>query len=345
MNIEPRITRLRALAAAVVVTAQLLTAASVSARSPASAPVTAPGLTKVDVASGTLVGTYYAPADGKRHPAIVVLGGSEGGLHAADAQRFAQHGYAALALAYFGIDPLPKELSAIPVETVTRGIDWLAARPEVDRAHIGIEGGSKGAELALLAATRDSRIRAVAVVAPTAYVWFGLAFGSGAPETSSWSAGGTPVPYVPSDTTADAAVGRAFQRGGTISFRDTFDASLASATAATRTDATIPVERIGGPVLCIAGDDDHEWNSVDACNAIHARRHAARRDASDAVVVEHGAGHALPFSGAPAAASYQATPITTILLGGSPEANGRGGADAFTRIVAFFNHALNPTMP
>src|SRR6202011_4756293 len=72
-----------------------------------ASPSAAQELTNVSVASGTLVGAYFAPADGKRHPAIVVLGGSEGGLHPADARMFAQHGYAALALAYFGVDPLP----------------------------------------------------------------------------------------------------------------------------------------------------------------------------------------------------------------------------------------------
>ena len=163
-------------------------------------------LTEVQVAQGSLVGTFVVRADGKRHPGIVVLGGSEGGLHAEEARLFAAHGYAAFALAYFGVAPLPKELSAIPVETVTRGIDWLAARPEVDARRIGIEGGSKGAELALLVASRDPRIHAVVVVAPSAYVWFGLAFASGAPQTSSWSTGGAPVAYVPSDAAADAAV-------------------------------------------------------------------------------------------------------------------------------------------
>ena len=295
-------------------------------------------LTEVPVAQGSLVGTFVVPADGKRHPAIVVLGGSEGGLHAGDARLFAAHGYAALALAYFGVDPLPKRLTAIPLETVTHGIDWLAARPEVDPARIGIEGGSKGGELALLAASRDLRIRATAAVVPSAYVWFGLAFDSSA-ETSSWSAAGVPVPYIPSDTTADAAIGRAFQTGGTISYRETYQASFAAAPAAVRERAAIPVERIAGPVICIASENDREWDSTAACRAVHDRRHAAGRDTNDVLAVEPGAGHALPFSGQPAPGSIQAGPAT-IVLGGSPEANARGGADAFSRIVAFFDRTL-----
>jgi acetyl esterase/lipase len=298
----------------------------------------APELLREAVSRGTLVGTYYAPADGKKHAAVVVLGGSEGGFHDADARRFAEHGYAALALAYFGVDPLPKQLSAIPIETVTTGIDWLAARPEVDPARIGIEGGSKGAELALVVASRDTRIRATAAIVPTALVWFGLAFGSG-PETSSWSAKGIPLPYVPSDPVADAAVGQAYATHGTISFRDTFNASWNAASQAVRENAAIPVERIVGPILCVAGADDREWDSPGACRTIEARRRAAKHSAGDETVIEPDAGHLLPFSGTPVSGSLQAGPVT-MQMGGTADGNGRGGADAFAHVLSFFARTL-----
>ncbi|HWT04361.1 MAG TPA: acyl-CoA thioester hydrolase/BAAT C-terminal domain-containing protein [Xanthomonadales bacterium] len=322
--------RLAAAAIASAVAAALLLFGAVAAR--------ADDLVRVPVAGGSLVGTFFAPADGKRHPAIVVLGGSEGGLHDDQARVLAEHGYAALALAYFGIDPLPGKLRAIPVETVSRGIDWLVARAEVDGARIGILGTSKGGELALLAASREPRIRATAAIVPSAYVWFDLAFDGGG-ETSSWSAAGAPVAYIPSDPAADMAVGRAFAGGGAVSFRDTFSASYAAASTAVRERATIPVEKIAGAVLCIAGGDDREWDSPAACTMVRDRRHAAGRDAKDEAMVEPGAGHALPFSGKPAPGSYPAG-LATIVLGGTPEANGRGGADARDRVIAFFNKVL-----
>ncbi len=295
-------------------------------------------LVRVPVAGGSLVGTFFAPGDGKRHPAIVVIGGSEGGLHDEQARLLAEHGYATLALAYFGVDPLPQKLRTIPVETVSRGIDWLVARPEVDRARIGLLGTSKGGELALLAATREPRIRATVAMVPSAYVWFDLAF-DGSPETSSWSANGAPVPYIASDPVADMAVGRAFGSGGAVSFRDTFAASFAAAPTAARERAAIPVEKIAGPVLCIAGEDDREWDSAGACAIVHDRRHAAGRDAQDAVFVEPGAGHGMAFSGKPTPRAYPAG-AATIVLGGTPEANGRGGADARDRVLAFFKRTL-----
>ena len=124
--------RLVAAAVGSAVAAAILLCSAVAAR--------ADDLVRVPVASGSLVGTFFAPAGGKRRPAIVVLGGSEGGLHDDQARVLAEHGYAALALAYFGVDPLPSKLRALPIETVTRAIDWLVARPEVDGARIGILG-------------------------------------------------------------------------------------------------------------------------------------------------------------------------------------------------------------
>ncbi len=322
--------RLVAASIASAVAATILLSGAVAAR--------ADDLVRVPVASGSLVGTFFAPGDGKRHPAIVVLGGSEGGLHDEQARLLAEHGYAALALAYFGVDPLPQKLRAIPVETVSRGIDWLVARPEVDRTRIGLLGTSKGGELALLAASREPRIRATVAMVPSAFVWFDLAV-DGSPETSSWSAGGAPVAYIPSDPVADAAVGRAFRSGGEVSYRDTFAASYAAAPAAVRERAMIPVEKIAGPVLCIAGSDDREWDSAGACTIVHDRRHAAGRDAKDEAFVEPGAGHGMAFSGKPTPRSYPAGPAT-IVLGGTPDANGRGGADARDRVIAFFNRTL-----
>jgi dienelactone hydrolase len=322
--------RLLAASIASAVAAAILLFGAVAAR--------ADELVRVPVAGGSLVGTFFVPGDGKRHPAIVVIGGSEGGLHDEQARLLAEHGYATLALAYFGVDPLPQKLRAIPVETVSRGIDWLIARPEVDGARIGLLGTSKGGELALLAATREPRIRATVAMVPSAYVWFDLAF-DGSPETSSWSAGGAPVPYIASDPVADMVVGRAFGSGGAVSFRETFGASFAAAPAAVRERAAIPVEKIAGPVLCIAGEDDREWDSAGACAIVHDRRHAAGRDAKDAVFVEPGAGHGMSFSGKPTPRAYPAGPAT-IVLGGTPEANGRGGADARDRVIAFFKRTL-----
>lgn len=80
-----------------------------------------------------------------------------------------------LAAAYFGVEPLPFALCEIPVETVAAAGEWLRRRPQVRSGPVGLVGGSKGAELALLAATAYPRLFGpVAAIAPSCVGWFGV---------------------------------------------------------------------------------------------------------------------------------------------------------------------------
>src|SRR5207302_6875272 len=74
-----------------------------------------------------LVGTFYEPAGGGRHPAMIVLVGSGGGIPppSGPAGGFASRGYAVLALAYFNAEHLPSTLSNIPLEYFGTAVDWL----------------------------------------------------------------------------------------------------------------------------------------------------------------------------------------------------------------------------
>ena len=97
-------------------------------------------------------GEYFSPAAGPgRRPALLVLGGSEGGLSGTlVAALLAAHGYPALALAYFNAPGLPAQLSDIPLEYFARALRWLRAQPQVDSRHVLTLGVSRGSEAALL---------------------------------------------------------------------------------------------------------------------------------------------------------------------------------------------------
>src|ERR1700712_843342 len=86
------------------------------------------------VAEHGLVGDLYvSPMVGTRRlPAIIELGGSEGGIGtgaAADAKALASHGYVVLQLAYFDAPGLQKELGLVPIEYFGTAIAWLGAQP------------------------------------------------------------------------------------------------------------------------------------------------------------------------------------------------------------------------
>jgi dienelactone hydrolase len=289
------------------------------------------------VHENALVGEFIVPRDSVKQPAVIVLGGFEGGVPG-DAFTFARQGYAAFAVAYFGAQPLPRAADQIPVDSVSRAVDWLVANPEVDPARIGIVGISQGSALALLAAARDPRIKSVAVVSPTAYVWFSPAY-DGQPDRSSWSQNAGGLPFIPPDRSQEEALSKVYDAGGTYAFRDLYDASLAAARPVVVAQATIPVERIRAPLLCVAGGDDREWDSAGACNTIAARRKTAHADAADRVLIEPGVGHIPALSGRAQGDVIPAGKIK-MRMGGDVGANTRGQGDALGAIQTFFAKTL-----
>jgi Acyl-CoA thioester hydrolase/BAAT N-terminal region/BAAT / Acyl-CoA thioester hydrolase C terminal len=143
----------------------------------------APGVTQTRLREQGLVGTFFSPRGGGRHTGVLVLGGSEGGMLDLMAALLSSHGFPALALAYFGAEGVPAELANIPLEYFLRGLDGLAARPEVEPGHVTVIGGSYGAEAALLlAATFPQRFQAVVGLEPSAVVTQGVMRQAGSPR-------------------------------------------------------------------------------------------------------------------------------------------------------------------
>ena len=86
-----------------------------------------------------IAGVLVRPASGAER-AVVVIGGSEGGLHERDAVALAEEGFAALALAYFGAPGVPPVLVDVPLEYFTRALDLLEAQGFAPGS-IGLLGG------------------------------------------------------------------------------------------------------------------------------------------------------------------------------------------------------------
>lgn len=307
---EPRRRRRRWTAAAVAATL----AGIAPAQPPAGMPppqLVEPSAGGVRVAEDGLVANWYAQPGERASavPAVLLLGGSEGGLGAGAARQAA--GFAVLQLAYFGAPGLPSKLDLVPLETFDRALAWLGRQPGVDPARVAVVGASKGAEAALLIASRHPELHAVVAGAPSAAVWPGIDL-SGGETHSSWTVAAKPMPYLRYGTAGSSIFGG-------------YSAGLAALPA--HPEAAIPVARITAKLLLVCGRADALWPS---CPMAEQVQRAMR---GRATVLEYdAAGHALFGPPVPTgSAGYQGLGA----LGGTAEGNNRARADAWPRVLAF----------
>jgi dienelactone hydrolase len=147
-------------------------AALVAALATVAAPVLAAGRA-VSIRSDdgrTITATFYE-ANHLPAPAVVLVPALG---HPRDewqslAQRFAEQDVTALTIDLPSA-VLPGELAELSgwSRIVGGAIGWLAAQPNVRAGSLGVAGASLGGSLAVTAAAGDPRIRAVAVISPSA---------------------------------------------------------------------------------------------------------------------------------------------------------------------------------
>ncbi len=279
-------------------------------------------------APGVFANVFPAAGEGP-HPAILLLGGSEGGLGRANlhtALDLQARGFTVLQLAYFGAPGLPEQLVRIPLETFDRGLEHLARLPGVDPGRIAVMGASKGAEAALLVASRRSDVRAVVAGMPSSVVWPGLDREAGGRSLhSSWTAGGAELAAMPfSDwNTAEGIISL---------YRSIED----PARAADAERAAIPVERVRAPVMLVCGEAETLWPACPMARQV-ATRAAARGGPEVAVLAFREAGHAV--FGPPLAAD---NPFRERLamMGGTVDGNAAAREDGWPRVIAFLDTHL-----
>jgi dienelactone hydrolase len=262
-----------------------------------------------------LVGAFYQPSGEGRHPAVIVVSGSGGGLPPATSSPggLASRGYAVLALAYFGVEGLPRSLHNIPLEYFGTAIDWLATQSSVDATRIGVLGTSRGGELALLLGSIYPQLRSVVAYVPSDVVWGGCC---DMRNESSWTIGGRAVAW-----TSPARPNDLFARQ----------------------QAAIRVERIHGAVLLISGRRDRVWTSTDMAERVMTRLRRNNFPYPFKHLAYDGAGHGI---GRPYGSTMDINdvrhPLTgrIIDLGGTPASTARARADSWKEVLTFLDEHL-----
>ncbi|KAF7781764.1 hypothetical protein PRUB_b1091 [Pseudoalteromonas rubra] len=205
--------------------------------------------------------------DGKPHPLVILLGGSEGGNTLAKShfapllERFHDHGMSVAALAYYGTSGTPSRQIALSLDDIAERISAVANDPKINSNCIAVYGFSKGAELALLLAAHFEHINHAVAIMPSHVSWNAVKTFSSQP---GWQLNKTPLAYV------DAPLLSWQMQKGMISgtYTPAFNAALEKADTTTLEAARIPVETTNGPILLVSAEQDEIWPSHAMANKI-----------------------------------------------------------------------------
>ena len=263
---------------------------------------------------GQLKGILFLPNVSGRVPGVLVVGGSEGGVPTAKAAWLASHGYAALALAYFHYEDLPKDLAGIPLEYFGLGISLLMHRPEIEADRTGVMGTSRGGELALQLGSMYPEIKAVVAYVPANVRYPASCGGTVVPDAWTWE--GQPLPYVRPDLSRNPS-------------SDVLGVVMAA----------IWVENTKGPILLISGTEDPVWPSSMMAGEMVGRlkeQHFAYR--VESLKYPH-AGH---LAGRPALVPSWEELVPSIRIA---EGDAESSLDAIPKVLEFLGESLSGPAP
>jgi dienelactone hydrolase len=328
-----------AYAATVEIDGQAVTTTSFARR------LVAPNVVQTPVRDGRLRGTLFAIDGATGAPGVIVLGGSDGGnLYTWVAAFLAAHGMAAMSLAYFGQEDLPRELIGIPVEYFVEAVAWLRQRPEVGGAGVGVLGFSRGGEAAFLTGATCPDVTAVVALVASGITGGGNGADFSAMGKSAWTLDGVPMPILPPpwDPVSMKEAQDAVAAGRPLAASPALVRAL-NAAGARLDEVSIRVERTRGPILMMSGEDDRLWAYGRLAQVAEERLKAH----AFAFPFEHrlyaGAGHfsCLP-PGLPATSNDARHPLVpmTLAFGGTARDNAAASADLWPRIVAFLHQHL-----
>ena len=205
-----------------------------------------------------ILDTKYYSAEGEpTNVALMLLGGSEGGMPRYDFESFTAAGFPCLAVGYFKTENTTDRLGMIPLEYFGEALRFFQSQAGMKNKKIVVYGNSKGGELALLLASIYPQVQGVIARVPSSVVFQGIRSPS-----SSWSLDGSPLPFVPYAP---------FEHSKVVNseYIELYELSLKQSESVSK--AMIKVENINGPILLLTGMEDRMWPSTQMGDAIIAR--------------------------------------------------------------------------
>jgi len=280
---------------------------------------------KVPIREEGLVGTLFLPEGKGPFPSVIVLGGIEGGMPPDSyVVQLASQGYAALGLAYTGEPGVALEFADIPLEYFQTAINWLKLRKEIHPKRIALLGTSLGGVVSLLVASHTSDIKAVIALGGGGELFQPFEVDKSKPLFTYKN---RPLAFLPYE--APYGLVR----------------SLFTHSAEKMEEAAIPVEKINGPILMMAGLDDHIFGSAILSNIAYNRLKAKHFKYPYHLIVYNGVGHLNALGSLP----YCPTTINAIgikpgeavcNLGGNPQDSAKAQIDTWRQLLEFLRRSF-----
>jgi pimeloyl-ACP methyl ester carboxylesterase len=223
-----------------------------------------PGSKSLEIHDEFVGELFYTENSGNK--TIIVLGGSSNEdlcTILPPSALLASRGFHVLALSFFGEKGLNSALAEVPLEYFDKVFAWLEKNPITHCREIYLYGGSIGAVLALLLASRYPMITKVVAVNPLAWCFQGLT----PKRVSLWTYAGKSLPFISFAWLSYVAhIMSCFIKNKPVGFAYLYRKSLE--VAKNREEARIKLENSNADILLCGGQKDGWWDTHNACLGI-----------------------------------------------------------------------------
>ncbi|XP_070614051.1 acyl-coenzyme A thioesterase 1-like [Erythrolamprus reginae] len=279
------------------------------------------GVKRLPVREGSIRGILFHPPGKGPFPGIIQVPGTGGGIPESSACLMANHGFAVLALAYYGYEDLPKDMSVLRLEYFEEAVNYMLRHPVVKGPGIGVLGHSKGGDLCISMASFLKGITAIATV-------------NGSIANVATTVRYKDITIPPLGVNANRIK---IDQNGVCDIIDVLNNPFEDPDR----KSLIPLEKAEGRFLFIVGMDDHNWKSEFFAKE-GAKILQAHGKEKPRIICYPETGHYIEPPYTPLCPSSVHFLVgKPVIWGGEPRAHAAAQVDAWKQIQDFFHEILN----
>ncbi len=280
------------------------------------------------------VGEFFY-TENNNNRTIIFIGGSGSGLdvNRPIAALLASHGFNVLSLPFFGEKGLLPRLSKVPLEYFEKAFEWISKNPVIINKEINLYAVSKGAEVALILASRYPFISKVAALAPNAYCFQGIDF----KNASSWTYQGKQLPYIRlKNRWFLADLVNCFIKN--VPFGFTYLHAKGVRKAKNKEEARIKIENSKADLLLVTTKDCNMWNTFEGtAEIVETLRKYNYQKSYDLVIYDNaGEPYYAPYIIPACEIQVKFAPRLVLSMGGTMKGNAHACEDSWVKAIEFF---------